>query len=89
MLALAGGVYRSAEFCGTDHRFVVATLQVHFKPPPLLQCGHSRVFHLDWLGDEECARRFTVAITDWLTVLKYLTDPRALWKSIDERPETR
>ncbi|XP_069982177.1 uncharacterized protein [Penaeus vannamei] len=26
-------VYRSAEFCGTDHRLVVVTLRIHFKTP--------------------------------------------------------
>ncbi|XP_069992327.1 craniofacial development protein 2-like [Penaeus vannamei] len=87
-------VYRSVEFCGTDHELVVATLRVH-------SSNHSRVFHLNRLGDEECAHRFAAAISDRLTVLENLTDPGALWdsfnsetfdaaqESIGERPRTR
>ena len=93
-------VFRSAEFCGTDHRLVVATLRVHFKTPRLPR-DRPRVFHLDRLRDEECARRYAVAISNRFTVLENLTDPIALWdsfkretldaaqESIGDRPRTR
>lgn len=38
-------VFRSAEFCGTDHRLVVATLRVHFRTPRP-SSDRPRVFHL-------------------------------------------
>lgn len=31
-------VYRSTEFCGTDHRLIVGTLWMHFKTPHLSNC---------------------------------------------------
>lgn len=50
-------VYRNAEFCGTDHRFVVANLRVHFKT----RSNNPRMIHLDRLGEEEAiSGRFTV-----------------------------
>ncbi|XP_069977690.1 craniofacial development protein 2-like [Penaeus vannamei] len=48
-------VYRSAEFCGTDHRLVVATLQVHFKTPQRSN-EYPRVLHLDRRRERECAQ---------------------------------
>ena len=71
-------VYRSAEFCGTDHRLVVATLRVHFKTPQRSN-DHPRVFHLDRLREGECARGFAEAISDRFAVLGSLTDPVLLW----------
>ncbi|XP_069972960.1 uncharacterized protein [Penaeus vannamei] len=61
-------VYRSAEFCGTDHRLVVATLQVHFKTP-----------QLDRLREGECARRFAEAFSGRFIALENLTDHVLLW----------
>ena len=56
-------VFRSAEFCGTDHRLVVATLRVHFRTPRP-SSDRPRVFHLDRLREEECAREYAVAVID-------------------------
>ena len=93
-------VFRSAEFCGTDHRLVVATLRVHFKTPRP-SCDRPRVFHLDRLGEGECAREYAVAISNRFAALDNLTDPVALWdtfkretldaaqESIGDRPRTR
>ncbi|XP_069989708.1 uncharacterized protein [Penaeus vannamei] len=67
-------VFKSAEFCGTDHRLVVATLRVHFKTPQRPN-DHPRVFHLDRLKDRECARRFAETICDRFTALDNLMDP--------------
>ena len=93
-------VYRSAEFCGTDHRLVVATLRVHFRTPRP-SSDRPRVFHLDRLREEECAREYAVAISNRFAALDDLTDPVALWdtfkretldaaqESIGDRPRTR
>ena len=73
-------VYRSADFCGTDHRLLVATLRVHFKTPRP-SSGHPKVFHLDRLREEECARGFATAVSDRFSETSNLTDPVALWES--------
>ena len=90
----------SAEFCDTDHRLVVATLRVHFKTSRSSR-DHPRVFHLDRLREEECAREYAVAISNRFTALENLTDPIALWdtfkretldaaqESIGDRPRAR
>ncbi|XP_069983535.1 uncharacterized protein [Penaeus vannamei] len=71
-------VYRSAEFCGIDHKLVVATLWVHFKTPQQSN-DHPSVFHLDWLRKGECACGFAEAISGRFTRLDSLTDPVLLW----------
>ncbi|XP_069985543.1 craniofacial development protein 2-like [Penaeus vannamei] len=45
-------VYRSAEFCGNDHRLGVTTLRVLFKTPQQFS-DHLMVFHLDMLREVE------------------------------------
>ena len=93
-------VFRSAEFCRTDHRLVVATLRVHFKTSRPSR-DRPKVFHLDRLREDECAREYAVAISNRFTALENLTDPIALWdtfkretldaaqESIGDRPRTR
>ncbi|XP_069994155.1 uncharacterized protein [Penaeus vannamei] len=77
-------VFRSAEFCGTDHRLVVATFQVHFKTPQQTNDQH-RVFHLDRLKERECARGFAETISDCFTALDNLTDPVLLWDTFKRK----
>ncbi|XP_069978598.1 uncharacterized protein [Penaeus vannamei] len=77
-------VYRSAEFCGIDHRLVVATLWVYFKTPQWPN-DHPRVFHLDRLKERECAQGFVETISDRFTVLDNLTALVLLW---DTKRET-
>ncbi|KAG0718623.1 Transient receptor potential channel pyrexia [Chionoecetes opilio] len=48
-------VYWSAEFFGTDHRLVVATLKLHVKSRRISR-GNRTVFHLEKLKDLTCAR---------------------------------
>ncbi|XP_069972530.1 craniofacial development protein 2-like [Penaeus vannamei] len=67
-------VYRSGEFCGKDHRLVVAILRVHFRTSQR-SSDHPRVFHLDSLREGEYSRGFAEAISGRLTVLDKLTDP--------------
>ena len=71
-------VYRSAEFCGADHRLVVATLRVQFKTPQRSN-DHPRVFHLDRLREGECAWGFAEAVSGRFAALENLTDPVLLW----------
>lgn len=71
-------VYRSAVFCGTNHRFVVATPWVHFKT--LQQSNdHHRVFHLEKQSKGESARGVAETISGRFTALNNLTDPVLLW----------
>ena len=71
-------MYRSGEFCGTDHRLVVATFRVHFKTPQWSN-DHPRVFHLDRLREGECARGVAEAISGRFTAFDNLTDLVVLW----------
>ncbi|XP_069995871.1 uncharacterized protein [Penaeus vannamei] len=67
-------VYRSVKFYSTDHRLVVATLQVHFKTPQWAS-DYPRVFHLDKLKEGECAWGFAEAVSGCFAELDNLMDP--------------
>ncbi|KAG0730330.1 Conserved oligomeric Golgi complex subunit 4 [Chionoecetes opilio] len=71
-------VYRSAEFFGTDHRLVVATLKLHVKSRRISRGNHT-VFHLEKLKDLTCAHEYAVAVSNRFDVLGALRDPVELW----------
>ncbi|KAG0722413.1 hypothetical protein GWK47_006041 [Chionoecetes opilio] len=93
-------VYRSAEFFGTDHRLVVATLKLHVKSRRISRGNHT-VFHLEKLKDLTCAHEYAVAVSNRFDVLGALGDPVELWDTfkretlqaakecIGERPRSR
>ncbi|KAG0710377.1 Craniofacial development protein 2 [Chionoecetes opilio] len=93
-------VYRSAEFFGTDHRFVVATLKLHVKSRRISRGNHT-VFHLEKLKDLTCVHEYAVAVSNRFDVLGALGDPVELWDTfkretlqaakecIGERPRSR
>ncbi|KAG0716589.1 DNA repair protein RAD50 [Chionoecetes opilio] len=93
-------VYRSAEFFGTDHRLVVATLKLHVKSRRISRGNHT-VFHLEKLKDLTCAHEYAVAVSNQFDVLSALGDPVELWDTfkretlqaakecIGERPRSR
>ncbi|KAG0712637.1 Adapter molecule Crk [Chionoecetes opilio] len=93
-------VYRSAEFFGTDHRLVVATLKLHVKFRRISRGNHT-VFHLEKLKDLTCAHEYAVAVSNRFDVLCALGDPVELWDTfkretlqgakecIGERPRSR
>ncbi|KAG0729222.1 hypothetical protein GWK47_030777 [Chionoecetes opilio] len=68
-------VYRSAEFFGTGHRLVVATLKLHVKSRRISRGNHS-VFQLK---DLTCAHEYAVAVSNRFDVLGALGDPVELW----------
>ena len=71
-------VFRSAEFFATDHRLVVATLELRLKSRRISRC-HQPGFHLEKLRDEECAREYAVAVSNRFEALGALEDPVELW----------
>ncbi|KAG0710316.1 Craniofacial development protein 2 [Chionoecetes opilio] len=71
-------VYRSAEFFGTDHRLVVATLKLHVKSRRISRGNHT-VFHLEKLKDLTCAHNYAVAVSNRFDVLGALEDLVELW----------
>ena len=71
-------VFRSAEFFATDHRLVVATLELRLKSRRISRC-HQPVFHLERLRNEEVARQYAVAVSNRFEVLGTLQDPADLW----------
>ncbi|KAG0712996.1 TBC1 domain family member 16 [Chionoecetes opilio] len=93
-------VYQSAEFFGTDHRLVVATLKLHVKSRRISRGNHT-VFHLEKLKDLTCAHEYAVAVSNRFDVLGALGDPVELWDTfkretlqaakecIGERPRSR
>ncbi|KAG0723422.1 Transposon TX1 uncharacterized protein [Chionoecetes opilio] len=93
-------VYRSAEFFGTDHRLVVATLKLHFKSRRISR-GNPTVFNLEKLKDLTCAHEYAVAVSNRFDVLGAFGDPVELWDTfkretqqaakecIGERPRSR
>ncbi|KAG0730476.1 Transposon TX1 uncharacterized protein [Chionoecetes opilio] len=93
-------VYRSAEFFGTDHRLVVATLKLHVKSRRISRGNHT-VFHHEKLKDLTCAHEYAVAVSNRFDVLGALGDPVELWDTfkretlqaakecIGERPRSR
>ncbi|XP_069977711.1 uncharacterized protein [Penaeus vannamei] len=70
-------VFRRPEFCGTDHKLVVATLWVHFKTRQWSN-DHPQVLHLDRLREVECVWGFAEAVSSRFTVLDNLVDPKIL-----------
>ncbi|KAG0729261.1 Retrovirus-related Pol polyprotein from type-2 retrotransposable element R2DM [Chionoecetes opilio] len=93
-------VYWSAEFFGTDHRLVVATLKLHVKSRRISRSNHT-VFHLEKLKDLTCAHEYAVAVSNRFDVLGALGNPVELWvtfkretlqaakECIGERPRSR
>ncbi|KAG0711895.1 LINE-1 retrotransposable element ORF2 protein [Chionoecetes opilio] len=91
---------RSAEFFGTDHKLVVATLKLHVKSRRISRGNHT-VFHLEKLKDLTCAHEYAVAVSNRFDVLGALGDPVELWDTfkretlqaakecIGERPRSR
>ncbi|KAG0727408.1 Craniofacial development protein 2 [Chionoecetes opilio] len=71
-------VYWSAEFFGTDHRLVAATLKLHVKSRRISRGNHT-VFHLEKLKDLTCAHEYAVAVSNRFDVLGALGDPVELW----------
>ncbi|KAG0722293.1 Craniofacial development protein 2 [Chionoecetes opilio] len=60
-------VYRSAEFFGTDHRLVVATLKLHVKSRRISRGNHT-VFHLEKLKDLTCAHEYAVTVSNRMSL---------------------
>ena len=73
-------VYRSAEFFATDHRLVVATLQIHVRSKKIPRCDQSRL-HLEKLREPACAQEYAVTVSNRFGVLDTLEDPEELWDS--------
>ena len=71
-------VYRSAEFFGTDHRLVVATLGLRLKTQRVSRCTLPR-YNLDALKDETRVQEYAVAVSNRFEVLSGLEDPVELW----------
>ena len=71
-------VFRSAEFFGTDHRFVVASLKLHVKSRKPPRRNHT-VFHLEKLQDLTCRQEYAVTVSDRFGVLDTLENPEELW----------
>ena len=74
-------VFRSAEFFGTDHRLVVATLKLHVRKRRISRCNHT-VFHLEKLKDLACAHEYAVSVSNRFNVLSTLEDPVELWDTL-------
>ena len=71
-------VFRSAEFLATDHRLVVATLELRLKSRRISRGGQPAL-HLEKLKDERCAQEYAVAVSNRFEALGALEDPVELW----------
>ena len=70
-------VYRSAEFFGTDHRLLVATLRIQFRSRRLP--ASSPKLDIDKLSDVAVSREYATEVRNRFEVLSNLEDTEALW----------
>ena len=73
-------VYRSAEFFGTDHRLVVATLRLHLKTQRITRNAVPR-YNLGTLKDATCAHEYAIAVSNQFEILGDLEDPADKWEA--------
>ena len=71
-------VFRSAEFAGTDHRLLVATLKIRLRSRKLAPSNRVRL-DVDRLRDESVAQEYKRDLAESLDEHEESDDPKKLW----------
>ena len=75
-------VFRSAEFFATNHRLVVATLELRLRSRNFSRCCRPGL-HLEKLKDEACAHEYAVEVSNRFEAFGALEDPVELWDTFN------